>query len=86
MSRHFTSHSSVAALFCLTPRTNHDDDDSSRPDLAVILGKPFVKRHVSSFFADISRRKPEQLGEGTIALNKVGERMGGAVVEVRRTV
>ncbi|GMH80364.1 hypothetical protein TrST_g12903 [Triparma strigata] len=52
-----------------------------RPDLEVILRKALVKRHVSSFFADISRRKPEQLGQGTIALNKVGERMGGALEE-----
>ncbi|GMH93893.1 hypothetical protein TL16_g12749 [Triparma laevis f. inornata] len=54
---------------------------SLRPDLEVILKKGFVKRHVCDFFRDISRRKKGEVGEGTMKLNKVGERMGGLVEE-----
>jgi len=40
----------------------------ARPDLEVILKKPFVKRHVAGFFADVSSRPADSVSDATMAV------------------
>ena len=57
----------ISAMLSVSP--------ASRPDLEMILQKPFIKRHVQRFFGDIASRNQASLGAGTDVLAKVGSSM-----------
>jgi len=59
----------------------------ARPDLEVILKKPFVKRHVAGFFADVSSRPADSISDATLAVqlavNRGSGNNGGGKEEMR---
>lgn len=53
-------------------------EPKQRPDLDQILRKPFIRKHVMSFFVEIASRPSTSLGEGTMIVRAAAGAGGGS--------